>query len=142
MSPVVVVLVVVFLAGIALGLYAWRAPRPAAVAQPQPPQREATLPPPSERWTAKTDWTRQAGEEFAGLSEAARCDLIFAVVDLDDERSQQLLMHALEDPSEAVVLAAAHALARRGQSDAVQQYAQKHPGERSERIVQTLALME
>lgn len=140
MSPVVVVLVIVFVAGIALALYAWRAPRPVAV--PQPEQRDVAPAPPPERWTATTDWTTQAGDEFAGLSEAARCDLIFAVVDLDDERSQQLLIHALDDPSEAVVLAAAHALARRGQSDAVQQYAQKHPGERSERIVQTLALME
>ena len=141
MSPVVIVLVVVFVAGIALALYAWRAPRPAPVSQTKP-QSDAAPAPQPERWTATTDWTTQAGEEFAGLSEAARCDLIFAVVDLDDERSQQLLLHALDDPSEAVVLAAAHALARRGQSDAVQQYAQKHPGERAERIVHTLALME
>lgn len=139
MSPVAVILIVVFVAGIALALYAWRAPRPAPVQQES---EAAPAPPQPERWTATTDWTTQAGEEFAGLSEAARCDLIFAVVDLDDERSQQMLLHALDDPSEAVVLAAAHALARRGQSDAIQQYAQQHPGERSERIVQTLALME
>ncbi len=138
MTAIVVILVVVFVAGVAIGLYALLAPRPAAVekapaAQPAPPR---------ETWTATTDWTTQAGEEFAGLSESARCDLIFAVADLRDERSQQLLLHALDDPSEAVVLAAAHALARRGQSQAVQTYAQRHPGERAERIVRTLALME
>lgn len=146
MSIVAVVLIVIFVAGIALGVYALRAPR-VAVPTPAPPpvhppayDEETTGEP--ETWTATTDWTQQAGDEFAGLSESARCDLVFAVADLHDERSQQLLLHALDDPSEAVVLAAAHALARRGQSDAVHQYAQTHPGERAERIVQTLALME
>jgi HEAT repeat protein len=138
MTVVLAILILIFVAGIALGLYAWLAPRPAAVEKTP----AATPAPPRETWTATTDWTTQAGDEFAGLSESARCDLIFAVEDLQDERSQQLLLHALDDPSEAVVLAAAHALARRGQGEAVQAYAQQHPGERAERIVQTLALME
>jgi HEAT repeat protein len=138
MNLIIAILVLIFVAGVAVGLYALLAPRSAAVEKP-PVSAPA---PPRETWTATTDWTTQAGEEFAGLSESARCDLIFAVADLHDERSQQLLLHALDDPSDAVVLAAAHALARRGQSQAVQAYAQQHPGERAERIVQTLALME
>jgi HEAT repeat protein len=140
MSFGLVVLVVAFVAGVGLGLYAWLAPRAVPVKRdltaPKPPQ------PQPERWTATTDWTAQAGAEFAGLSESARCDMVFAAADLQDERSQQLLLHALDDSSDAVVLAAAHVLARRGQSGIVQQYAQEHPGERAERIVQTLALME
>jgi HEAT repeat protein len=138
MTVILAILILVFVAGIGVGLYAWLAPRPVPVEKP--PVSPAV--PPRETWTATTDWTTQAGEEFGGLSESARCDLIFAVADLKDERSQQLLLHALDDPSEAVVLAAAHALARRGHGDAVQAYAQQHPGERAERIVQTLALME
>lgn len=143
MSLVLVVLIVAFVAGVALGLYAWLAPRAVPVkrdlAAPKPPP----VPAPERRAFDKTtDWTQEAGAEFAGLSESARCDLVFAVADLQDERSQQLLLHALGDPSEAVVLAAAHVLARRGQSGIVHQYAEEHPGERAERIVQTLALME
>jgi HEAT repeat protein len=136
MTVIIAILILIFVAGVAVGLYAWLAPRPAPV------EKRASAPEPRERWTTTTDWTTQAGEEFAGLSESARCDLIFAVADLQDARSQQLLLHALDDPSEAVVLAAAHALARRGQGAVVQEYAQEHPGERAERIVRTLALME
>ena len=135
MSAVLIVLGVIFAIGVAAGIYALRAPRAAVTAPP------AQAPPP-EPWSATADWTAQAGEEFAGLSESARCDLIFAVCDLSDERSEQLLRHALDDPSDAVALAAAHVLARRGCAGAVNEYAQHHPGERAERIVQTLALLE
>ncbi len=134
MTWVFVALAVVFAVGIALGIYAWRAPRAHDPAPAPAPQVEP--------WSATTDWTAQAGAEFAGLSESARCDLIFAVSDLQDDRSHQLLSHALDDPSDAVALAAAHALARRGSAAAVSEYAQRRPGERSERIVQTLALLE
>lgn len=133
MTVIIVVLVLVFAAGAVLGAYALLAPRAAAV-RTQPP-------PPMEPWTASTDWTSEAGAEFAGLSESARCDLIFAVADLDDERSQRLLAHALDDPSDAVALAAAHALARRGASSVVDEYAHRHPGERSERLARTLELL-
>jgi hypothetical protein len=135
MTLVVVVLALVFCVGVALGIYALRAPRAAAVPAAEPPS-------PLEPWTASTDWTSEAGTEFAGLSESARCDLIFAVTDLDDERSQRLLSHALDDPSDAVALAAAHALARRGDSQTLAQYAQRHPGERSERLARTLELLD
>lgn len=133
MTVIIVVLVLVFLTGAVLGAYALLAPRAAAVeTQPRAP---------SEPSSASTDWTREAGAEFAGLSESARCDLIFAVADLDDERSHRLLAHALDDPSEAVALAAAHALARRGADSVVSEYAHAHPGERSERLARTLELL-
>lgn len=135
MTPVFIVLAAVFVIGVAIGLYAWLAPRAPEPAQARPKQQ-------LEPWHASTDWTTQAGSEFAGLSESARCDLIFAVADLNDERSQQLLVHALDDPSDTVALAAAHALAQRGSTAAVSDYAQLHPGERAQRIVQTLALLQ
>ncbi|MBV8118214.1 MAG: hypothetical protein JOZ01_09560 [Candidatus Eremiobacteraeota bacterium] len=88
------------------------------------------------------DWTAQAGEEFASLPEAARCDLVFALSDLDDDRAQRVLVQALNDPSETVALAAAHALKRRGCADVVQRYAADHPGERAQRMLDTLALLD
>lgn len=134
MTPVFVILGLVFLIGLALGIYAWKAPRPRPVAAAQPAEPV--------RFEPTSDWTREAGAEFAGLTESARCDLIFAVVDLEDERSARLLQHALDDPSETVALAAAHALARRGSTESVKEYAELHPGERAERIVATLALLD
>lgn len=133
MTIILIVLALVLGAGIVLGAYALMAPR-AAVVETQPPA-------PLQPWTATTDWTTQAGAEFAGLSESARCDLIFAVADLDDDRSQRLLTHALDDPSDAVALAAAHALMRRGSTSVIEEYAQRHPGERSERLARTLELL-
>lgn len=86
-------------------------------------------------------WTAAAGSEFATLSEAQRCDLVFAFGALDDERSRLLLERALGDPCEAVALAAAHALGRRGCVENVRQYFAAHPGERASRIAATLALL-
>jgi hypothetical protein len=134
MTVVLAILAAVFVAGIILGAYALLAPRAAV--------REEPVRPPLEPWTASTDWTKEAGDEFAGLSESARCDLIFAVSDLRDERSLRLLTHALDDPSDAVALAAAHALIRRGDSQALDEYAERHPGERSERLARTLELLD
>lgn len=134
MTAIFVILAIVFVIGAAIGLYAWLAPRAQEQAE--------ALHPPLEPWQASTDWTTQAGAEFAGLTESARCDLIFAVSALNDDRSQQLLTHALDDPSDAVALAAAHALARRGSTQFVTDYAQQHPGDRAERILQTLALLQ
>ncbi|HET6894452.1 MAG TPA: hypothetical protein VFH72_03625 [Candidatus Baltobacteraceae bacterium] len=133
MTIVLAVLALVFIAGLIVGGYALLAPR--APARNEEPAKSL------EPWTATTDWTQEAGDEFAGLSESARCDLIFAVADLADERSQRLLVHALDDPSDAVALAAAHALARRGESAQVEAYAERHPGERSERLARTLELL-
>ncbi|HLI94927.1 MAG TPA: hypothetical protein VKT72_02450 [Candidatus Baltobacteraceae bacterium] len=133
MTIVLAGLALLFIVGVSLGVYALRAPRKVAV-------DEGPLPP-LEPWTASTDWTKEAGAEFAGLSESARCDLIFAVAELEDERSQQLLAHALDDPSDAVALAAAHALMRRGDTPVVEAYAGRHPGERSQRLARTLELL-
>lgn len=85
-------------------------------------------------------WTLDAGEEFSTLGEAERCDLVFALAAFDDERSRTTLEGALEDPSEAVCLAAARALAKLGRQDALAQYFQAHPGERARRVAKTLEL--
>ena len=133
MSVVVFGLVLVLLAGIALGIYAWRAPR----REPAVPVKLAAPP-----LQMTTDWTNEAGDEFAGLSEPARCDLVFAVATLDDERSRRLLEHALSDPAEAVALAAAHALASSGRADVVEAFLTTNPGPRADRLTETLALLD
>lgn len=130
---VFVALIVVLVLGIAGTLYAWLAPRRKAVRLAPEPERAPLR--------GDSKWTDAAGDEFSGLSEPARCDLIFAVAALDDERSQRLLEHALDDPSEAVSIAAAHALHSRGHSEFVQRYLADRPGERADRIAQTLALL-
>lgn len=133
MTLITVAVLLVLIAGILIGLYAWRAPRRAAsqkVARDGAPLQ------------ATTAWTNEAGAEFAGLSEAARCDLIFAVAALDDERSQKLLEYALNDPAEPVSLAAAHALAGHGRWALVDAYLSSHPGARADRIAQALALLD
>ena len=132
---VLVALIVAVVLGGAVALYAWLAPRRTAAGRaPAAPAR-----PPLRTDTA---WTSAAGDEFAGLTESARCDMIFAVAALDDERSQRLLEHALDDPSEAVSIVAAHALHTRGRNDRVEAYLSSHPGERADRIAQTLALLD
>jgi len=107
MGPIAIALIVAFILGAAVGLYALFAPRRKAeheaVEAPRPELR------------ADTAWNASTAAEFGSLPEAARCDMIFAVATLDDERSLQLLEHAMEDPSETVALAAARALKERGQ---------------------------
>jgi hypothetical protein len=133
MDPVVVALIVVFVIGAAVGVYAFLSPRRRA-------ERErAAAPRPEVR--VDTSWSEATAAEFSTLSEAARCDMIFAVTALDDERSVRLLRHALADPSEAVALAAARALSERGLAASVDEYLARHPGERADRIARTLALL-
>ena len=84
-------LVIVLVAGAALGLYALMAPRRKAPERVRAPDRDALQTP--------TGWTDAAGAEFGALAEPARCDMIFAVAALDDDRSLQLLEYALDDPS-------------------------------------------
>ncbi len=132
---ITIAIAVLFVAGIALGIYAVIAPRP-AVNEPTLLDQVDVAP-----MHATTDWTHEAGQEFAGLSECARCDLIFAVAALDDDRSMRLLEFALQDPSEAVALAAAHVLAGSGRAANVERFLAQHPGERAERIVSTLSLL-
>ena len=87
------------------------------------------------------NWARAAGQEFAALSEAERCDLIFAVAALDDAPSEQLLARALDDPSEVVALAAACSLARLGRSATLERYLAHCSRERAQRISQTLEVL-
>jgi hypothetical protein len=91
--------------------------------------------------TTGANWTDAAGHEFAGLSESGRCDLIFAVAALEDQRSQGLLERALDDPSEPVALAAAHALASHGCRTNVDRYLAANPGARATHIASLLALL-
>jgi hypothetical protein len=133
MNAIAIALIVAFAIGVVLGAYALLAPRRRA-------QHEPAETPRNERHV-ETSWNEANAAEFDSLAEAARCDMIFAVTTLDDERSAQLLVHALDDPSETVALAAARGLKERGLSDAVDEYLGRHPGERAERIAHTLALL-
>ena len=133
MSTIVIILVAILVIGVGIGIVALVAPRRAEA------ERRRREGPPLQ---TTTDWTHQAGDEFAGLSESARCDMVFAVAALDDERSQKLLQHALNDPAEPVSIAAAHALAGSGRRTMVQQYLAANPGLRADRIAQALALLE
>ena len=133
MSLIALAALLILVSGLLLGIYAWRAPRRVSH---EPAAREGAP------LQATTAWTNEAGDEFAGLTEAARCDLVFAVAALDDERSQRLLEHALNDPAEAVSLAAAHTLATHGRRPAVDRYLASHPGLRADRIAQALALLD
>ena len=137
MSLLSIVLLAVFLAGAAIGIYALAAPRKPAP-EPQPVEAVRPVAP----LPISTGWTTEAGEEFGNLSESARCDLVFAVADLDDERSRGLLVHALEDPSDTVALAAGHALIRSGRADEVKAYVARTPEARARRLMETLALLD
>ncbi len=134
MNTVVIILLAVVAVAVCVGAYAWFAPTKEPVAE--------AMPPPIEPWTPDAGWTAEAGEEFATLSEAARCDLVFAVADLQDERADGLLLHALDDPSEPVALAAAHVLERRGAADRVREHVNRYPGKRARWIAETLALLQ
>ena len=130
MTIAVILLIIV---GALIGAYAMLAPRRAERVRAQRS---------GEPLQATTDWTNEAGDEFAGLSESARCDLVFAVGALDDERSQHLLEHALNDPSEAVALAAAHVLISSERQRVVHTFLTENPGRRADRIAQTLSLLD
>jgi hypothetical protein len=86
-------------------------------------------------------WTSAAGDDFAALPEAARCDLIFAIQALPGEERTAMLRAALDDPSEIVALAAATALTARGERAHVEGYFAEHPGSRSQRISRDLSLL-
>jgi hypothetical protein len=127
------ILIAVLILGALIGAYAIFAPR--RKAEHVHESRSAPL-------SAPTGWTSAAGDDFAGLSESARCDMIFAVAALDDDASVSLLEHALADPAEPVALAAAHALASHGRTGAVESFLAANPGERADRIAATLALLQ
>jgi hypothetical protein len=130
----VVLLLAIVAVAVCVGAYAWLAPS----REPD----EDSVSAPAEVWEPDPAWTAEAGEEFATLSEAARCDLVFAVADLQDERAEGLLLHALDDPSDTVALAAAHVLEKRGAAERVRAHVKRHPGPRAKRIEETLALLQ
>ncbi|HKE35967.1 MAG TPA: hypothetical protein VKB39_00955 [Candidatus Baltobacteraceae bacterium] len=129
------IVIVALVVGALIGIFALLAPRRSAK------ERERVETKPREDLRVDTAWNDATEADFGSLPEAARCDMIFAVSALDDDRSAQLLEHALDDPSETVALAAARALKERGRSDAVDEYLARNPGERAERIAHTLSLL-
>jgi hypothetical protein len=133
-------LLVAILVVLIAGLIAWRVylaqARHARVLPASAAPAIASLPP-----AETADWTRAAGEEFTDLSEAERCDLVFAFAALDDPASEALLERALEDPSEAVELAAARAFVNRGRDAVVERVLATHSRERAHRIKSTLELL-
>jgi hypothetical protein len=79
--------------------------------------------------------------EFANLSDAERCDFIFAIATLDDPSSLRLLERALDDPCEAVALAAAHAMTTAGSTMPLERFFAANPGRRTDRIAASLELL-
>ena len=67
-------------------------------------------------------------DEFGNLSNSERCDFIFAIA-------------ALDDPCEAVALAAAHALTMAGSATRLERFFAEHPGGRTDRIAASLELL-
>jgi HEAT repeat protein len=80
-------------------------------------------------------------DEFGNLSNAERCEFVFAVGTLDDASSLRLLERALNDPCEAVALAAAHALTTAGRTAPLERFLSEHPGGRAESITASLELL-
>jgi hypothetical protein len=80
-------------------------------------------------------------DEFGNLSNSERCDFIFAIAALDDPSSTRLLERALDDPCEAVALAAAHALTTAGSTTWLERFFAEHPGGRTDRITASLELL-
>jgi len=109
------ILLAILVIGIAIGAYALLAPR-----------KVAAIVPPS------------AAPSAAAMSEAQRVDAVFATGALESDESTAYLVAALDDPSEAVALAAAHALAGSGRSAALQAYLRNDPGARSDRLRDTV----
>lgn len=86
--------------------------------------------------------TEPSGDgEFADLSEAERCDYVFALGALDGSANLQRLLRAMDDPSEAVAIAAARTLILAGRRDEVDSALAQRSGERAARIVSALDLL-
>jgi len=132
-SAITVALLVVLAIGVAVGVYALAAPR----------RRRETMRGDGKRESLRFEaaWNDGTAAEFARLPEPERCEMIFAVASLEDERSARLLEYALGDPSEAVALAAARGLSERGLASTVDAYLENHPGKRADSIARTLALL-
>ena len=116
------ILLAVLAIGIAIGAYAMFAPRKPVAVETVAPQAAAAEAPPVQ-------------------TEAQRVDAVFAMGALDGEESTRRLTAALDDPSETVALAAAHALATSGRSEIARAYIAAHPGERTTRLRETIDWM-
>jgi hypothetical protein len=127
MSPAIAMLVAIA-AIVALLVLIKRSRGRRLQAVPQLPQQEAV---------SRVD---TVDDEFGPLSESERCDLIFAYAVLGDAHSLDVIEHALDDPSESVAIAAARALARRGQNEVLARYFGARPSDRSRRIAAALEL--
>jgi hypothetical protein len=66
--------------------------------------------------------------------------LIFAYAVLGDAHSLNVIERALDDPCESVAIAAARALARRGQNEVLARYFAARPSDRSRRIAAAVEL--
>jgi hypothetical protein len=132
---IIAVLVVVAIGLGAYGLWGSRARDPVRI----PASTTAVVP--ADETAAETQrWVEDADRSFADLSEAAKCDLVFAMGKLDNPRAEDLLARALHDPSEAVALAAAHALLSNGRAAVVASYEASNP-DRARRLLDTVALL-
>ncbi len=90
----------------------------------------------------RSGFDRDSAAEFDRLSENARCEMLFSIALLDDERSSALLEHALADESGVVSLAAARGLVAGGREADVSAYLRAHPGERSDALAAALQLFD
>lgn len=81
------------------------------------------------------------GDEFADLTEAERCDYVFALSALDDPANVDLLRRAVDDPSDVVAIAAARSLVLSGRRDEVDALLARRGDERSARIASALELL-
>lgn len=80
-------------------------------------------------------------DEFAELSEAERCDYVFALSALDDPSNANRLRRALDDPSEVVAIAAARSLVLAGHRDEVEALLARRNDARSHTIASALELL-
>jgi HEAT repeat protein len=116
-------LLVLLAIGVALGAYAIFAPRRTAAVE------------------APAHDPAPARPQQSPLTEAQRVDTVFAMGSLDSDEATRRLTEALDDPSETVALAAAHALAASGRADALRAYFDAHPGDRAARLANTIDWM-
>ena len=132
------VLIALLIIGIALGAYALFAPHRA---KPVPADAANSDVETNANGVSNAHAFPDPPSALAGLSEAERCEVVFAMATLDDDESREHVRTALNDPSETVALAAAHALASSGHIAAVNAYAQANPGPRSQKLLDTIALL-
>ena len=134
MTPLVWVALAALVAGALLAAYA------VFSARTKPPAASVAVPPATASQPAGEDELEDL-EAFEALDEAARCDAAFAAAAHEDAASTRLLERALDDPVEAVALAAAHSLATSGRAGVLDRYVRSHPGARAQRVAAVTALL-